>query len=181
MKSREDLVRALSNGMRYDYLLFWGPFPKRVGQIDESVLCQWYPASFTDGEFQYKTAEHFMMSQKAKMFNDDEAFQKILNAEQPNEAKMIGREVKNFIQEEWDEKSFDIVVKGNILKFSQNPVLKKFILSTKEILVEASPYDTIWGIGLSDKEGDSLMPEKWKGENRLGFALMKAREKLRRR
>jgi len=80
----------------------------------------------------------------------------------------------------WYERSFDIVVDGNRAKFSQNRELKKFLLSTSNrVIVEASPYDKIWGIGMSADDKRATNPTKWRGENRLGFALMVVRELLK--
>lgn len=70
--------------------------------------------------------------------------------------------------------------KGNFLKFSQNEKLKEFLLSTdNKIIVEASPYDAIWGIGMLETDRDAQNPLLWKGENLLGFALMEVRNELR--
>ncbi|MDJ0633261.1 MAG: NADAR family protein [Xenococcaceae cyanobacterium MO_188.B29] len=72
-----------------------------------------------------------------------------------------------------------IVVKGNLAKFSQKEALKEFLLNTKErILVEASPRDRIWGIGLGQNNPDAANPYQWQGLNLLGFALMEVRDIL---
>ena len=74
---------------------------------------------------------------------------------------------------------FDIVVKGNLLKFSQNEHLKEFLVNTgNRILVEASPTDRIWGIGMQQGEPGIEAPKKWNGLNLLGFALMEVRDEL---
>lgn len=91
--------------------------------------------------------------------------------------KKLGRKVRNYDDSIWKEKRYDVVVKGNIAKFSQNEKLRSFLLSTgSKILVEASPKDTIWGIGLEESSPDALSPRKWQGENLLGFALMEVRD-----
>jgi ribA/ribD-fused uncharacterized protein len=118
-----------------------------------------------------------MMSQKALLFNDIETNSKIMKENDPKQYKELGRQVKNFSPKIWDEKKFEIVVKGNLHKFSQNENLKQFLLSTKnKILAEASPYDKIWGIGMDANDKDILNQDKWKGENLLGKALMKVRD-----
>ena len=118
-----------------------------------------------------------MMAQKALLFKDQETFEKIMNSKIPKEIKELGRQVKNFSSEIWNKKKFEIVTNGNIAKFSQNEKLKSFLLNTKnKILVEASPYDTIWGIGMSEDDKDILDENKWKGQNLMGKAIMKARE-----
>lgn len=110
------------------------------------------------------------------MFGDDDIRQKMLASNDPKEIKALGRQVKNFDAETWKRVSPDIVVKGNLHKFRQNPELCQFLLDTGEkILVEASPYDTIWGIGMQESESGVDNPENWKGTNFLGFALMEVR------
>lgn len=93
--------------------------------------------------------------------------------------KKLGRKVRNYDDVTWKEKRFDVVVKGNIAKFSQNEKLQNFLLSTGDkILVEASPKDTVWGIGLDESSPEAIQPSKWKGDNLLGFALMEVRDIL---
>lgn len=100
----------------------------------------------------------------------------MLASNDPKEIKALGRQVKNFDAETWNRVAPDIVVKGNLHKFRQNPELCQFLLDTGEkILVEASPYDTIWGIGMQESESGVDNPENWKGTNFLGFALMEVR------
>ena len=96
------------------------------------------------------------------------------------EAKALGRQVSNFDETTWNSKRFDIVVQGNIEKFTQNKDLEEFLLNTKEsVLVEASPVDRIWGIGLAVDNEKVKNPKTWNGLNLLGFALMEAREIIR--
>lgn len=115
----------------------------------------------------------------ARLFNDSENLEKIINAKSPAHAKQFGREVRGFIEEKWRENRFEIVKIGNIAKFGQNPELRKYLLSTENrILVEASPVDPIWGIGLSKDNENCNNPLQWKGLNLLGFALMEARDEL---
>ena len=117
--------------------------------------------------------------QKALLFGDREVYDEIMAAESPDKYKKLGRKVRNFDSKVWDEKKYDIVVEGNKAKFSQNPVLMEFLLSTGDaILVEASPYDTIWGIGLDIETAKKGSVEDWKGENLLGCALMETRDWL---
>ncbi len=121
-----------------------------------------------------------MMAGKAKLFNDHEILEQILKAETPNQAKSLGRKVKDFDLDIWKEHKYEIVKKGNFLKFSQNEEFQEFLLSTdNKILVEASPYDIIWGIGMLETDPNTKNPAQWNGENLLGFALMEVRDELR--
>jgi ribA/ribD-fused uncharacterized protein len=121
-----------------------------------------------------------MMAEKARMFADEVARSKILKAESPKIAKQLGRQVKNFNETIWDERRFQLVVEGNYAKFSQNRELEIFLLATEDkVLVEASPSDQVWGIGLGADNELAKNPERWRGLNLLGFALMEVRERLR--
>jgi ribA/ribD-fused uncharacterized protein len=120
-----------------------------------------------------------MMAQKALLFDDRETFSKIVHCTKPGEAKELGRSVKNFNEQLWNKQRYRIVVEGNIRKFSQNRKLGEFLLSTKSrILVEASPVDTIWGIGLTKDSATITDIYSWRGLNLLGFALMETRDFL---
>lgn len=120
-----------------------------------------------------------MMAEKARLFGDDEALQRVLVAKTPAEAKKIGRLVKNFEPALWDENKYQSVVEGNLHKFSQHADLLTFLLNTGDrVLVEASPVDKIWGIGMAGDHKDVENPTRWKGENLLGYALMETRDKL---
>ena len=121
-----------------------------------------------------------MMASKALLFNDLEIYGKIFEAKTPQEFKNLGKLVKNYDSNIWNAHKDRIVIEGNIAKFSQNPDLKNFLLSTGDkILAEASPVDKIWGIGLPEDDDRVLDIANWQGENHLGNALMKVREMLR--
>lgn len=173
----QKLIQAIENGERLKYLCFWGHQPSKDGSIIKTCFSQWWKASFKVDDVEYKTAEHWMMAEKARLFGDDEILQRILDAQSPAEAKKLGRKVKDFNVEVWKEKCFEIVVQGNIHKFSQNPDLKEFLLNTNSrVIVEASPVDNIWGIGLAPDHQNAENPLKWEGSNLLGFALMEVRD-----
>jgi ribA/ribD-fused uncharacterized protein len=128
----------------------------------------------------YPTAEHYMMAEKARLFGAKEACRAILAAGDPAVAKRLGRSVTGFDDELWSAKRVEIVVRGNMAKFSQHSGLKAFLLSTGDaVLVEASPTDKVWGIGLAEDHVDAGTPSRWPGLNLLGFALMLVRTTLR--
>lgn len=163
----------------FEFFFFWGHQASKGGSLSKACLSQWWKASFKEENIIYKTAEHYMMAQKAKLFNDNEIFEKILNTESPKDVKELGREIRNFESTKWDEKKSQIVAQGNYLKFSQNEELKQFLIQTKnKVIAEASPVDPIWGIGLAEDNPKALNPFEWRGENLLGFALMAARDRL---
>mgnify|MGYP002634293050 CR=1 FL=1 len=175
----ETLRRGVAAGSRPKFLFFWGHTPQGAG-ADKSCLSQWFEAPFIiDGE-DYPTAEHYMMASKAALFGDDALLETILDSETPGEAKALGRKVRGFDHGVWEAHRIEIVVAGNVAKFSQNPGLLSFLLNTRErVLVEASPKDRIWGIGLSEHDEDAYQPQQWRGLNLLGFALMEARFRCR--
>ncbi|MGK7953339.1 MAG: NADAR family protein [Xenococcaceae cyanobacterium] len=176
IKTKLDLIDYINQGNNPKYLFFWGNQPNKDGSIGKSIFSQWYEASFQIDSVRYPTAEHYMMAEKARLFKDDDVLAKILTASHPGEAKKLGRQVKGFSQETWLKYRIPIVVRGNLAKFSQNEALKEFLLNTKErILVEASPRDRIWGIGLEQNNPDAENPYQWRGLNLLGFALMEVR------
>lgn len=162
-----------------DYLYFWGHTPKYDDIVDKSCLSQWYDSPFVTGLLNLKTAEHYMMYGKAIVFKDEEAIYEILAAKTPKNAKFLGSKVKNFNGETWDVVKIETVFKGNMLKFTQHTDLAEFLIKTKDkILVEASPYDKIWGVGLGKNDPLIKDVETWKGENLLGFTLMEVRDEL---
>ena len=161
-------------------LLFYGHQPPSDGTITASCLSQWYECSFMEDGILYHTAEQYMMAGKARLFGDDSAFTRIMNARTPREYKRLGRSVKRYSESVWQAKRFEIVVNGNLLKFGQNEDLKRFLLGTgRKMLAEASRYDLIWGIGMSPGNPNAADPRNWRGQNLLGKALMTVRELLR--
>ncbi|MEV5354267.1 NADAR family protein [Streptomyces sp. NPDC086081] len=178
--SREALIRAVRAGARVRYLHFWGHRPRPDGRIGPSCLSQWWPSPFTVDGVAYATAEHWMMAGKARLFEDAAAERAVLAAGHPAEAKKAGRLVRGFDEATWARERFRIVVEGSVHKFGAHPELRGFLLGTGErVLVEASPVDRVWGIGLAADDEAAMDPERWRGPNLLGFALMAARERLR--
>jgi len=123
-----------------DFMFFWG-----------GEFSQWYPSNFTIDGVEYNCAEQYMMQQKAILFEDEEMEAKIMATTSPRKQKQFGKQVKNFVKETWEEVARDIVKRANIAKFTQNPKLQKaFVISEGREIVEASPEDKIWGIGLQN-------------------------------
>ena len=162
---------------RPELLLFYGHRVTKT--VTETCLSQWYPCRFEADGVTYTSAEQYMMAEKARLFGDEETRAEILNTSDPRRCKALGRKVKNFDKAVWDQKKSIIVQQGNTKKFLQNPALRDFLLSTGDkVLVEASPTDRVWGIGLGKNHPDALDPKKWRGQNLLGFALMNSRSFL---
>ena len=173
-------ARRDSAGSLPETLLFWGHRPPRGGGVGKSCLSQWYPAPFTVDGARYATAEHFMMAGKARLFGDGEALRLVLAAGDPGAAKGAGRKVRGFDENTWTAHRYALVIAANTAKFGQHPALRGFLLGTGEkVLVEASPQDTVWGIGLSAAQPEAGRPAQWRGLNLLGFALMDVRQALR--
>ncbi|GAA3652456.1 NADAR family protein [Streptomyces chitinivorans] len=177
-----ELVGRQARGERIKYLHFWGHTPPR-GRDDGSpgpwCLSQWWPSPFTVDGVPYPTAEHWMMAAKARLFGDAAAEERIMATPEPGAAKAAGRAVRGFDEEVWARHRFGIVVEGCVHKFGQHGELRAFLLATRgRVLVEASPLDRIWGIGLAAEDERAPDPARWRGLNLLGFALMTARERL---
>jgi len=178
IRNNEQLIAKLSQGEKVKYLYFWGHQSKK-GKVTKSCFSQWYNSPFIENDINYLTAEHYMMHAKAQLFNDDNAATKVLLAKTPGEAKAIGREIKAFDEDKWLTHRFAIVVKANLAKFTYSTELKEFLLSTENrVLVEASPVDNIWGIGLAQDDPLAEHPSNWQGLNLLGYALMEVRSCL---
>ncbi|MFI6042665.1 NADAR family protein [Nocardia sp. NPDC051321] len=180
LRSVAELVRVTAAGEKVDYLLFWGHQPERSGRIGASCLSQWWPALFVVDGTEFASAEHYMMWGKAQLFGDAENAERVLAAPTPKDAKRLGREVRGFDGNLWSEHRYDVVVRGNVAKFGQHAQLREYLLGTGDrVLVEASPADRIWGIGLAADSPKAEDPARWPGLNLLGFALMDARAELR--
>ncbi|MEU4083410.1 NADAR family protein [Streptomyces aureus] len=178
--TRDALVSVLDSGAPVKYLHFWGHRPRADGQVGASCLSQWWPSPFVVEGVAYATAEHWMMASKARLFRDAEAERQALAAASPAQAKKAGRLVRGFDEAVWERERFGIVVEGSVHKFAAHPDLRAFLLGTGgRVLVEASPMDRVWGIGLAATDQGAHDPRRWRGANLLGFALMEARERLR--
>jgi len=170
-------IRARFNaGERLKYVFFWGHQPGMNG-VTASCFSQWYSAPFVIDGQRYPTAEHYMMAEKAALFGDQATRAQVLQAPNPGAAKALGRQVLGFDEATWLEQRFSIVTRANEAKFSQNAELGQFLKQTgSRVLVEASPLDKIWGIGLAQDDDRTNNPNQWQGLNLLGFALMRVRD-----
>ena len=180
-RTRDELVASIDAGAAPQWLMFWGHQPEADGSIGKGVLSQWWPCRFTADGVDYASAEHYMMAAKARLFDDSTTLGRIIDAPTPAEAKNLGRLVQGFDDATWNAARFEIVVTASRLKFGQDKELRAYLLGTsRRVLVEASPRDRIWGIGLSSGHPDATDPRRWRGENLLGFALEEARDQLAR-
>ncbi|MEO3744367.1 NADAR family protein [Plantactinospora sp. B5E13] len=175
----EELRALLADGAPVRYVFFWGHRPGRGGVVGAGCLSQWWPSSFTVDGVRYATAEHYMMAGKARLFGDEPIARQVLVAPSPGAAKALGQRVRGFDQSVWNAQRFDLVVAGNLAKFGQHPELRDYLVATGErVLVEASPLDQVWGIGLAADDPRAGDPAHWRGLNLLGFALMRVRSIL---
>jgi ribA/ribD-fused uncharacterized protein len=159
---------------------FYGHQPRADGRLGDACFSQWWPCRFVVDGVTYVTAEQFMMAGKARLFRDAEALERILAEPSPAKQKALGRAVRGFDGAHWERHRFDVVAFGSHAKFSQDEALKAHLLSTQDaILVEASPRDRIWGVGLGRENPLVHEPARWRGRNLLGFALVHARDVLR--
>lgn len=177
--SREGLIQRLNNGEQLEFLFFWSHHQHRTDVITRACLSQWYPSEFVLDGIRYSCAEQYMMAEKACMMKNGEILSKIMASSDPREMKTLGRSIPNFNTDKWKEIMQDVVLRANIAKFEQNPRLLHFLQwSGNRILVEASPSDAVWGIGLRASDERAQSPLTWQGTNYLGIALMKTRDKL---
>ena len=178
--SLDDLIARCAAGERPTFVHFWGHTPAVAGVVDKSCLSQWYPAPFVVDGVRFATAEHWMMHGKARVFHDDKTAARVLVDDDPAIAKRLGREVDGFETPVWEQHRFALVVAGSLHKLRAHPTLRAFVESTGDaVLVEASPHDAVWGIGMTAADDGANDPARWRGLNLLGFALMQARAQLR--
>lgn len=143
------------------------------------MASQWAESYFTVDSVTYNCAEQYMMAEKARLFGDHEALDKIMASSDPRTQKALGRQVKNFDKDTWEKEAKLIVYRGNFAKFTQNPHMLEWLLTTVgKTLVEASPWDNIWGIGLDGNDPRALSRDTWLGTNWLGEIITKVRDDI---
>ena len=149
------------------FSFFWG-----------GTYSQWCPSVFIIDGITYTTCEQYMMAKKALMFDDLVAYAKIMSTDNPKAQKSFGREVKGFNKELWEAHCRKIVFDANYAKFTQNADMRLELLNDEFEIVEASPEDSIWGIGLHESDPLAWDKSTWKGSNWLGIALMQVRDRI---
>lgn len=157
------------NMAKEDFIFFWG-----------GTFSQWCPSVFTIDGVDYNCSEQYMMAKKALLFGDTDAYREIMLEDEPATQKAIGRTVRGFNKEKWEQYCQKFVYDANLAKFKQNPRMLKELLATdySKKIVEASPEDKIWGIGLRDSDSRALDESTWLGTNWLGIAIMKVRSTI---
>lgn len=177
--SIDNLKEDYKAAKNLEYIFFWGHTQTKDKSITKCCFSQWWLSDFFINEQKYLCMEQYMMAEKARLFEDKDIEIKILESAKQGTIKALGRKVKNFDETIWNKYKYSIVLNGNYQKFTQNKELKDFLIASKnKIIVEASPYDKIWGIGMSIEDENIENPMMWKGQNLLGFALMEVRNSL---
>lgn len=176
MKTKQDLITAINGGAELSFQYFWGVtnFDKQPAPLGCFNL--WSPHQIADGMFIYHCGEQAMMVTKALLFGDKDTADELMKITRPIDlkAKITGMDKKV-----WKEKLFDVLVGINMHKFSQHHDIRKVLLDTgDDVLVAASTYDVVLGIGTHTERAKTLKVEEWEGENVLGFALMETRNNL---
>jgi len=160
------------------YVFFWKEKP--FCNFTKCNIKFEFPDSQKGEEIYFTSSEQMFMWFKAKFFLDDETANKILKAKTPDEAKKLGREVKNYVDSAWDRERIYYMTKAVYAKFLQNKDLRKRLIDKKfdgKHFVEASPYDRIWGIGCDQDSALKLDNAKNWGKNELGKILDSVRTK----
>ena len=150
----------------------------------ESLFSNWEPGEFdmliNDDSITFGCSEQAMMFFKAMTFNDFASAKLVMATNSPKEQKAIGRQVKNFDQAVWEKKGLELFPEVLAAKFEQVPGYKAILLGTGDkTLVEASPFDAVWGIKMGVNHPYLIDESKWQGKNLLGICLMKARDLVR--
>jgi len=162
MKNKEELITD-------KFVFFWN-----------GIYSQWYVRNILIDGVEYSSCEQYMMAMKARTFNDSEAYLEIMATNTPRIQKEWGRKVQGFDKYKWNEVCREIVYKGNLAKFTQYEDLREQLMETGDReLVEASPYDRIWGIGMDVDHPDLENKAEWNGLNWLGEAITRVRETIK--
>jgi len=151
------------------HIYFWGSF-----------LSNFYPVKMKFAGIDFHTSEQLYMFVKAKYFEDEAMAQMIADRGQdPKDAKAFGRKVEGFNDEEWADVREDMMYIACQRKFMDKNLFEQLLATGEKVLVEGSPVDKIWGVGLKYDSQEILDEENWNGLNLLGKVLMRVREDIR--
>lgn len=146
---------------------------------ENGYLSNWYLSDFTVKDITFTSMEQYMMYQKALVFGNKKIANEILKTNDVSVIKQLGRQVSNYDESIWNGIRQIVVYEGLFAKFSQNDDLMNKLKSTgNAVLAECAVKDHIWGIGLSMKDPNRLIKDKWNGQNLLGYSLMMVRKHL---
>lgn len=155
--------------IRGGYALFWGQWPSN-----------WQPSPFVLDGRAYNCVEQWMMASKARLFGDTETEARVMASADPSDQKRYGRGIRGYDDLRWAAVRYQIVLRGVVEKYRQNPDLRAWLLATGDLeFVEASPEDRVWGIGLRASDPRASDPKRWLGQNLLGKATTEARGIIR--
>jgi len=143
------------------------------------VFSQWHPSPFEVDGVRYSCAEQYMMAQKARTFGDGERLGKIMGSDDPGYQKAQGKLVRGYSDAVWHAVARDVVARASVAKFASTPALLAALMATGgTTLVEASPTDRVWGIGLGEDDPGARDRSRWRGRNWLGQVLTETRVRL---
>ncbi len=166
--SGDEIMKNAAEAKKEKFTFFWS-----------GVFSQWAESPFTVDGVAFNTAEQYMMYKKALLFNDFKQAEKIMATPDPRTQKQLGREVSGFDKDRWEQHCKQFVYKASFAKFTQNPKMRDELTATKgTTLVEASPEDKIWGIGLIASDTRAYSRDTWEGTNWLGEILTAVREEI---
>lgn len=145
---------------------------------NKAPFSNFYRRPFTYKGYDLQFSEQGFMLEKANLF-DLSKVEAIARAIQPDKAKALGRAVQNYDDAVWSSVRYDKMVEVLRAKFKE-PLMRNILLRTGDrVIVEASPYDRVWGVGLGMEDARILDEKNWRGQNLLGKALMDIRAELK--
>ncbi|VTU42571.1 MULTISPECIES: NADAR family protein [unclassified Variovorax] len=157
--------------LRTEIVTFWGA---------QSPLSNWNIGKFTSRGIDFNCSEQLMMYRKAELFGDATSMAAILVEPDPREQKALGRAVSGFVKPIWDAASEAVLFEGLFDKFTQVASAHGVLMASEEkLIIEASPTDRLYGVGLAAYDPRILDTETWRGANRLGYLLMRVRSAIR--
>ncbi|GMR59525.1 hypothetical protein PMAYCL1PPCAC_29720, partial [Pristionchus mayeri] len=169
------MTRRVNNENGESFTLFF----TMVSPFSNFHPCIFYEGDHCGDKKRFSCVEQFYMYMKAALFDDLDTANEVMRERNPKRMKSLGKGVKGFSQQRWDKLSPQVMEKALLAKFSQNKELRWYLfLSQGSQMVEASPMDNVWGIGLSMDSPDAVNPRRWRGTNRLGKIMTDVREKL---